>query len=78
MGSVNSLCVEAIRMRLMTHDIQARILAGDNDFTRSAHFLEHIALRIEVMPLALALFMNMLCGLRTRDCDKLVWKMSKF
>ena len=77
MGSVDGLCVEAISMKLMTHDIKAGILEGDNDFTHSSRFLEHFALKIEVAPSVLALFMNMLCGLRTRDCDELVWKMSK-
>ena len=76
-GSVDGLCVEAISMKLMTLENKAGILEGGNNFTHSSRFLEHFALKIDVTPSVLALFMNMLCGLHTRDCDELVREMSK-
>ena len=74
-GSVDGLCLDAIARNLMTFPERAGILEGGNKFKQASQFLEHFALRIEVLPEVLFQFMDMLTKLGT--CDGVLQKLSK-
>ena len=74
-GSVDGLCLDAIARNLMTFPERAGILEGGNKFKQASQFLEHFALKIEVSPEVLILFMDILTKLGT--CDGVVQKLSK-